>query len=140
MAAACEGTGRHSARGWNVARTLPPSCRPIASSPRSVPELLVRGGGRLQSDPQGQGPGARLVAADITFDNSYPTGGEALTPADLGLRDILSVAAEQKGVVSRLCEYDYTTQKLKLFTALSTEAANASDQSTITVRVLALGM
>lgn len=84
-------------------------------------------------------PAGKGVVADITFDNSYPTGGESLAAADVGLSSIEYVKAEQKGVASRICEYDYANSKLMLFTALSTQAANASDQSTIVVRALVVG-
>lgn len=83
-------------------------------------------------------PAGRAVVADITFDNSYPTGGEALAAADVGLSKIEYVRAEQKGVANRICEYDYANSKLLLFTALGTQAANASDQSAIVVRALIL--
>lgn len=89
------------------------------------------------------GSGA-IVVADVTFDNSYPTGGLSLTASDLGLQGLAAtkpldyVRAEQKGVASRICQYDPATAKLKLFTALGTEAANLSDQSSIVVRMLAV--
>jgi hypothetical protein len=35
--------------------------------------------------------------------------------------------------------YDRTNKKLLLYTALGTEAGNTSDQSSITVRIVALG-
>lgn len=82
------------------------------------------------------------VIADVTFDDSYPTGGESFTPADFWpasperFLEFDAVTAQQKGVASRICQYDPATQKLKLFTALATEAANLSNQSSITVRAL----
>ena len=33
--------------------------------------------------------GLRAVVVDITYDSSYPTGGETLTAADVGLGEIL---------------------------------------------------
>lgn len=80
-----------------------------------------------------------LVTADVQFDNSYPTGGEPLTASDLGIASVRQLDARQKGVGNRICEYDYANSKLKLYTALGTEAANGSDQSAITVRVFAIG-
>ena len=77
--------------------------------------------------------------ARVTFDNNYLTGGTALLPSDLGLQSFKWVEARQEGVASRIVEFNYTTNKLMLFTALSTEAANASDQSAIVVRVIAYG-
>jgi hypothetical protein len=84
-------------------------------------------------------PSGQSLVADFKFDNAYVTGGLSLKPSDLGLQDIAYLDAKQKGVASRLCEFDPVAQTLKLFTALGTEAANASDQSTITVRALVLG-
>lgn len=87
----------------------------------------------------------REVIADVTFDSSYPTGGESFTVADVDPGESSSsafhvVLAEQNNAtatVNRLATYDYANKKLLLLTALSTEAANASDQSTIILRVLA---
>ncbi len=42
--------------------------------------------------------------ADITFGDSYPTGGEALTPGQLGLSVIDFLVAENAG--GYLFEYD----------------------------------
>lgn len=84
-------------------------------------------------------PAGHCVIADITFDNSYPTGGESLTPANLGLSTIDSCVARQKAAASRIVEYDYANSKLMLFTALGTEAADTSNQSTIVVRAIAFG-
>lgn len=84
-------------------------------------------------------PAGKAVVVDITFDNSYPTGGEAFAAADVQLSSIDYVNVDQKGAASRIVNYDYTNSKLMLFTALSTEAANASDQSTIVVRALVVG-
>jgi len=84
-------------------------------------------------------PAGRALVADITFDSSYPTGGEPLTPADLGMTSIEWLEAKQKGLASRLAAYDYANAKLVLFTAIGAEAANASDQSTIVVRAFAIG-
>ncbi len=33
----------------------------------------------------------KWVEVDVTFDDSYPTGGETVTPADIGLRNIIAV-------------------------------------------------
>lgn len=58
------------------------------------------------------------VAADVTFDNSYPAGGEALTPANLGFTDIepyaqiVSLVATPSGGYN--FEYDYANRKLKV--------------------------
>lgn len=71
---------------------------------------------------------AKAVVADLDFDSSYPTGGESLTPANLGLDTIDFLLAEpQDGLVY---EYDYTNEKLiayeQGFTTGSTTAADAT--------------
>lgn len=48
---------------------------------------------------------------DVDFDNSYPTGGESLTPEMLGLARIQHINIEGKG--GYLFEYDYTNEKIK---------------------------
>jgi hypothetical protein len=80
-----------------------------------------------------------LVIADYAFDSSYPTGGEQLAASDFGLGAIEHVTAEQPAAGTRIVAFDPATQKVKLFTALSTEAANASDQSAIGCRLLVIG-
>jgi len=50
---------------------------------------------------------------DITFDSSYPVGGESLTASDLGLNVVqFANATPQTGYVF---EYDYTNSKLQVF-------------------------
>lgn len=82
----------------------------------------------------------RLITGEIQFDNSYPTGGEAITAAELGFdKSVFELFFNHDPAASRIPVYDKANGKIKLFTALSTEAANASDQSTIKVRFLAVG-
>lgn len=87
--------------------------------------------------------GFHFVFAQLTFDNSYPTGGEALGAAELkalGLESyVFAVIPLLNTAGSRLVTYDPATKKLLLFTAVGTEAVNASDQSTISVPVLVIG-
>lgn len=52
-------------------------------------------------------------AFDITFDSSYPTGGEPLSAAQLGLTNVSLVLAETAS--GYLFQYDYTNAKLKAF-------------------------
>ena len=106
----------------------------------------------------------RPVSAQVDFDSSYPTGGESLTPSQLGLETVAFLIAESKSGYT--FEYDYTNKKLKAFTstaahthtentsatyvqnattsssaaAAASEVANATDLSAVTnVRVLAFG-
>lgn len=79
----------------------------------------------------------KLVTGTMVFDTSYPTGGELFTDVSSMFTAMLGVVFEQH--ISRIVTYDYTNNKVLLQTALGTEAANASNQSTITVRFLAWG-
>lgn len=52
----------------------------------------------------------RAITCDIAFDSSYPTGGESLTAADLGMSIIDFCIAEPKG--GRAFVYDRANSKL----------------------------
>lgn len=81
----------------------------------------------------------------IAFDASYPTGGEPLTRAQLGLSQVDDVIIPPKG--GFIFEYDYTNQKVLVYVEEAVaaggpllEVANATDLSTLTgVRVIAVG-
>lgn len=85
------------------------------------------------------------VIADVTFDSSYPTGGESFTPEDVDQKAGSAATFHYVGcgmndatiADNRLVDYDYTNEKLVLKTAGATESANASDQSAVKIRVLA---
>jgi hypothetical protein len=82
--------------------------------------------------------------ADVQFDNSYATGGEAVTPAMFGFKQLIAIqdldTAITAGAAGKQTEWDKTNGKLKLLTGALVEAANLSDQSGVTRRVLALGV
>src|SRR3954454_12012000 len=94
-------------------------------------------------------PGAnRVVYRDVTFDNSYATGGLSLTPASLGLKAIFHVrpdgpAINAAGTSALGVKYNYATQKLQAYRydgasagkAFLEEVAAAVDLSTFTVRL-----
>ena len=63
--------------------------------------------------PWSDGP-TRKVVVRITFDDSYPTGGESLTPGMVGLSEILKVDLDgYDTVAARLSfDYDYANQKI----------------------------
>lgn len=82
----------------------------------------------------------KLWIGTVTFDNSYPTGGEVILPTDVGFNvSIDAVIAMGSPGGSRLFLWDQANKKMKLFTALGTEAVNASDQSTITFPIMVIG-
>lgn len=85
----------------------------------------------------GSGGNLRRNIMDITFDSSYATGGESLTPAMLGLVRVDKFNAQEVG--GRTFPYDRSTQKLQAY-ASTTEVANTTDLSAVTVRVEALGI
>lgn len=87
----------------------------------------------------------RLVLAEVTFDSSYPTGGEAVTAADFGLdTQIDTVIPSQPVTPGKKVAYDHENSKLVVYAEDATsgvhaEAASASDQSTLSVRVTVIG-
>lgn len=90
----------------------------------------------------------RGVRVDITFDASYVTNGEPLTPADLGLGRINQLISDQGGLGSdfgRVIQYDRDNELLLAFEGNGTdsplrEVPNATDLSDLTVRVTAVGI
>jgi len=79
----------------------------------------------------------KCVIATITGDSSYPTGGSALTPAQLGLRNI-DYADTPQAVGGVSFTFDRTNNKLLSFTG-GTQTTNATNQSSISVRMMFIG-
>jgi hypothetical protein len=81
---------------------------------------------------------------DVTFDSSYPTGGEAITAADLGFTSVLGIvhlyAKSSASFSAQRSVYDPVGGKLKLESAAGVEATNASDQSAYVATVLVIGL
>lgn len=93
-------------------------------------------------------PGSRRqTVALVTFDSSYPTGGESVSAASLGLNFIDFVAANNASSSTGPTALDSVpvkqtdgSYKLRLHTSSTgAEVANASDQSAVTVEILAVG-
>ena len=85
--------------------------------------------------------GSRLgVVADITFDSSYTTGGEDLTPQKLGFRNSLSFfsggVARNETTASLDVRHNRTSNKIQAFTS-NAEVASTTDLSEYVVRVFA---
>lgn len=80
-----------------------------------------------------------LTATTVAFDSSYPTGGEALTTAQLGLGSIDAVWVPNKGAHS--FQYDQANSKILAYTnSDGAEVANTTDLSAQTaVLVYAIG-
>lgn len=83
----------------------------------------------------------------VTGDNSYPTGGWALTPSQLGFSNnatdlVVDIIGTGGGFMP---EYDYTNQKLKVYwfnypgaaAAAAAEVTNATNLSTSSWKVVA---
>lgn len=87
----------------------------------------------------------RVWLVSINFDNSYPTGGEAIATSDLS--GCSSIAFAQVGSVDDAtyrCTWDRTNSKLKLYvedgtSGIEAEAANTSDQSAVNIELLVFG-
>lgn len=112
-------------------------------------------GGALGSAPAGVaksgpplfgaiGKAQKVVTGTITFDSSYPTGGEDISDIFDLFRDTALAAASRitKVIVEqpltgaqtgKFAKVDYTNKKVQLFTNASpaVEVVNASDQSAI---------
>lgn len=81
----------------------------------------------------------------VAFDSSYPTGGESLTAANLGLAGIVHVQAGSAG--GYVFEYDHTNKKLKAFMGDNNnaadgpliEVADTTDLSAVTCRAVVYG-
>tara|TARA_R100000084_G_scaffold105454_1_gene62892 strand:- start:92 stop:415 length:324 start_codon:yes stop_codon:yes gene_type:complete len=94
-------------------------------------------------DVQGVMGDIRYTIKDITFDDSYPSNGEAITAADFGLEEIFIVLISQKsdGYVT---QFDYSNSKFEIYEAGADGAAldelgNTADASGIAIRCLILG-
>lgn len=80
-----------------------------------------------------------FTATTVAFDSSYPTGGEALTVAQLGLSTLDAVWAPNNGAHS--FQYDAANSKLLAYTnSDGAQVANTTDLSALTaVTVYAIG-
>lgn len=111
----------------------------------------------------------RMVVTETSFDSSYPTGGEAITAANLGLQEIQAVVilgTQSNAASARVFVWDRTNSKLMAYnpaaghthtentaasytqnatTASSTaaaagEVANTTDLSAVKVNLLVFGI
>lgn len=91
----------------------------------------------------------RVAVVEVTFDSSYPTGGESFTPADAGMAEFSLVLVSPDSSPAYQFAYDYSAQKILVFgvqqdadaavTDPFDEEDNAADLSSVTVRVLCVG-
>lgn len=86
-----------------------------------------------------------LVYTEITFDTSYLTGGEAITPESVGLREIaMVIPGSCEGFNVEYIKSSPTAGLLQLFahsasTNTATETASGVDRSGITCDLLIVG-
>jgi hypothetical protein len=91
-------------------------------------------------DPDGNDSTAGVF--DVTFDSNYTTNGYVVNASDFNRHAIYSCTPVQTGTANRIITYDPgtdSTGKLRIWTALGTEATGASNQSSITCRVRVVG-
>lgn len=90
----------------------------------------------------------KIKLVNVTFDSSYDTGGESLTPAMVGMAkfDIVLVSPDANALPGHVVQYNYTTQKLMVFVEEAVaaggpllEIAAASNLSTLVARVICIG-
>lgn len=91
----------------------------------------------------------RIRLVTVTFDNSYPTGGELFTPANVGMSQIDAVFVSSDHTPAYNVAYDYVNQRLVVsgveqdadaaVTDPFDEENAAADLSTLVIRVLVVG-
>lgn len=71
---------------------------------------------------------------DVTFSASYTTGGESITPAQVGMQAILQCVTDE-AKTNNYFSYDYVNSKLQAFvSSTGAEVANTTNLSAVTVR------
>lgn len=83
----------------------------------------------------------RVTITTVVIGTAYPTGGVALTAAQLGLQNVAHAVTSLKVVGANgpsEAYYDIVNSKLKAFSATG-EVANATDLSGATVEITAFG-
>lgn len=100
--------------------------------------------GRKKDNLHGTQGGFRVWMGTITFDSSYPTGGEAVTAADFGMSAIHTMiisSTDEAGISAR---WDHANLKIKLFdedntSGVEAEFANTGDASGVVVEAVVFG-
>lgn len=88
---------------------------------------------------------SKVVLAEITMDNSYPTGGEAVVPSDFGLSGIDAMICGLPPVGGFVPSYLASTGKVKLFASTTgtpsalVEFTNTGDASAAVIPVVVWG-
>lgn len=88
----------------------------------------------------------RVSFATVTFDSSYPTGGESVTAAQLKLSSvhaaIVNIKVPDDNILSCSAQYDVANSKILVYDyedGTPAEAANTTDLASLSVNVVAFG-
>jgi hypothetical protein len=87
----------------------------------------------------------RKTVTELAFDSSYPTGGEAITPAQLGFgvgvdwSSTTVKVATGAGVNVANAYHDIATGKVLLYDETPAQVADAADVATVVVQIEAYG-
>lgn len=81
--------------------------------------------------------------ATITFDSSYPTGGEAVTAANFELSELKNVlvtnpSIDDAAITSAI--WDATNSKIIVIDEAGLQEGNTTDLSSTTLKVIAIGV
>lgn len=79
----------------------------------------------------------KIVYGTVVLDSSYATGGESITPPELGLGQIDFITFTN--TTGYKYEFDYTNNKIKSYTSGGTETTSTTDLSSVTARYMAIG-
>ncbi len=81
----------------------------------------------------------RFWQGKITFDSSYPTGGEAIAASDFGLSFLTSLVLTPATIQHRVL-WDSDNSKLQVVTdSLGSELANGGDASSVEAQIVVYG-
>jgi hypothetical protein len=95
-------------------------------------------GGPLRALGSGQ---RAAVLAVVQFDSSYPSpGGEDISELFNHFKRVDAVFVNNFPITGKLVQVDKTNKKLLVFTAIGTEATNATDQSTVFADIMIVGV
>lgn len=82
------------------------------------------------------------VYAQLTFSGTYATGGETLTPGELGLAAVKLVQCEDVRATATTvvpAQYNVATGKVQIFDDAGVEVANGVSLTGFTLRIKAIG-
>lgn len=82
----------------------------------------------------------KVMTMDVTFDSSYPTGGEVISAASFGFKILFGLAVLGQNTAAALYTFNYDSQAGTLVALVGgSQVANTTDLSALTVRIRAFG-